>query len=995
MSGYLHTASLGIFSLPFAPDCGTKKTIRSAVSPWLLLCLVTMAGLLTGSNKLLNSKDDMLRITTFYDAQAAVDYFSHALSKEDYFFNEKTVKSHWQGKTASLLGLEGKQVNKEVFSHLMHNIHPKTGKRLTARQSDGRRSAYEFCFNSVKSASLIYAITKDPAILEAHRKGVKTAMMELEADMQTQANRGRYKYYESTSNILFACFEHMTTRPLKTTKEDKTVYIPDPHLHSHVMVPNVCWNEGKKRFQAIEVGNIHRQAPYYEALYHSVFSKQLQKAGYSIQRTGQRWEISGISKDFRDKYSGRTLEIERLAKLKNITDAKEKAQLGARTRVKKNRSAPDEKLQSIWNERLNPTQRQAIKTAKNGNSNGEELITPKEAVDRSMEHFFERKSAMPEKRVLGKAMEYGYGQLTPSQVKAELKTRENVIRANKYGISYMTTKELVQAEERLIEFASSTKGTLPPMNESYSVKQDYLNDQQRSAIGQILSSNDRVSILRGAAGVGKTSLLTEVKWGIEQNGKQVFAVAPSAAATAVLKEKGFTNSNTIAGLLKNEENHEQLRNGVLLVDEAGMIGVQTMGELFNLAKKQNSRLILSGDVRQHSSVEAGDALRLIQKKSALDPATVQKIVRQKNEPYLRAIELLAQGETLKGFQKLDRMGAIKEIEDPDKRRDELASAYLESIKQKRTALIVSPTHAEGRSVSQVVRQMLIEEKIITGPEFLFDTERNLSLTAAEKKDRAQYAEGQVIRFFQNQTGFKAGGKYRVVSTGTPSIRTPSKQTPSKDQATLLVQSTNGDEPVKLPLDVVKNFEVYNPDQTPLAKGDSIRITRNGRTVEGSGIHNGQVYSVKGFSPNGDIQLSNGKTLDKNYGNFQHAIVSTSYGAQGRDAQDVFIAQSADSFAATNQKQFYVSTSRGSERLQIYTDNKESLKEAITRSADRMSAGEVADQHYHRQITRYRTNYHNKLNNRSHEQTQPKRNERHGWHEPEGRLSKPNIGPEKD
>ena len=56
---------------------------------------------------------------------------------------------------------------------------------------------------------------------------------------------------------------------------------------------------------------------------------------------------------------------------------------------------------------------------------------------------------------------------------------------------------------------------------------------------------------------------------------------------------------------------------------------------------------------------------------------------------------------------------------------------------------------------------------------------------------------------------------------------------------------------------------------------------------------------------------------------------------------MLIAQSSTSFPASNEKQFYVSVSRGVERCFIYTDDKEALKWAAGQEADRMSAGEIA------------------------------------------------------
>jgi hypothetical protein len=136
--------------------------------------------------------------------------------------------------------------------------------------------------------------------------------------------------------------------------------------------------------------------------------------------------------------------------------------------------------------------------------------------------------------------------------------------------------------------------------------------------------------------------------------------------------------------------------------------------------------------------------------------------------------------------------------------------------------------------------------------------------------------------------------------------------------------------------------VYQKENIQLAQGDVVRVTGNGKTVEGNNMNNGQSHRIKGFTQEGHIQLENGETLSKDYRNFTLGYYRTSHSSQGKDADDVFIAQSSVSFPASNEKQFYVSASRGIERCFIYTDDKESLKWVAQQDANRMSAAEIVE-----------------------------------------------------
>jgi len=145
----------------------------------------------------------------------------------------------------------------------------------------------------------------------------------------------------------------------------------------------------------------------------------------------------------------------------------------------------------------------------------------------------------------------------------------------------------------------------------------------------------------------------------------------------------------------------------------------------------------------------------------------------------------------------------------------------------------------------------------------------------------------------------------------------------------------------LPLEQSSRFQVYEAQTVALAPGDKIRITQNGFT--GDGIHrlnNGAVYQVKGFTKNGDLKLTNGWIIGKDYGNLAHGYCQTSHIAQSKTVDRVFIAQSAASAGASSAEQFYVSVSRAREAATVYTDDKARLAESIQSSGARMTAHEL-------------------------------------------------------
>ena len=623
-------------------------------------------------------------------------------------------------------------------------------------------------------------------ILNIHRRSVRAAMKEIEADMMTQTRVNGRKIYARAEGILYARFDHFTSRPVTGIEHEKDSkekhYTPDPNLHSHCQVLNVC--KFNNRLQAIEASTIHRTANYYEELYHSTLSKGLQDIGFEIRRDRKRYEIysPGMTRRTLEKFSRRTLLIEKEAKKRGITSAKRKAKLGAFTRQSKSRANADLNLKDYWWSKLTSREQEAIKTAKGTPRPSPNVMTATMAIDKALEHHLERRSVGATKIILAHAMKLGYGKLAIKDLKAELSKRDNIIYGSKSYVQYLTTRARVRQEDMMLRFAAQTKNTLPPLHPDYRIRQDFLNDQQRSAVRHILSSTNQVTILSGGAGTGKTVLLKEIKSACMERGKTIFAFAQSATASRdVLRKNGFEHADTIAAFLNNKTLQNQTKGQTLLIDEAGQLGVRDMSQIFKIARAQKCRVILSGDIRQHSSPAYGDACRLLIQKSHLPVARIEEIQRQKPNPeYKAAIKAMAKGRVRSGFDRLDKMGAIIEIEDVKARHKALADAYIQSLEAGRSAMVIAPTHAEGQSLNETIRAQMKTRQRIQGQGKTYIIQKPLSLTNAQKQDMAHYEPGMVVQFFQNakgefRGGFKAGQKYEVIKSDKndePLLRLP-------------------------------------------------------------------------------------------------------------------------------------------------------------------------------------------------------------------------------
>src|SRR5690606_35919203 len=117
---------------------------------------------------------------------------------------------------------------------------------------------------------------------------------------------------------------------------------------------------------------------------------------------------------------------------------------------------------------------------------------------------------------------------------------------------------------------------------------------------------------------------------------------------------------------------------------------------FDLADHLGARLVLSGDWKQHGSVERGSALRLLEQYAGLKPAGVQEIQRQKGR-YRDAVAAIASGDLEQGFTILDELGWIKKVGD-DTRNQQIAVEYADCLKEGKSCLVVSPTSGESELI---------------------------------------------------------------------------------------------------------------------------------------------------------------------------------------------------------------------------------------------------------------------------------------------------------
>ncbi|MDH7487267.1 MAG: ATP-dependent RecD-like DNA helicase [Anaerolineae bacterium] len=167
-----------------------------------------------------------------------------------------------------------------------------------------------------------------------------------------------------------------------------------------------------------------------------------------------------------------------------------------------------------------------------------------------------------------------------------------------------------------------------------------LTPEQQEAVRTALTQ--RVTVLTGGPGTGKTTCLQTVIRLLEAAGRRYALAAPTGRAAKRLSEATGRPARTVHRLLevtggggfqfgRNEEN--PLEVDMVVVDEASMLDLLLTNHLLK-AIPPGAHLLLVGDVDQLPSVGAGDVLRDVIESGAAAVVRLTTIFRQPEHSYI-------------------------------------------------------------------------------------------------------------------------------------------------------------------------------------------------------------------------------------------------------------------------------------------------------------------------------------------------------------------------
>jgi conjugative relaxase-like TrwC/TraI family protein len=837
-------------------------------------------------------------------------------SKDNYYSqNEGLENSQWQGQFAEHQNLTG-PIALDDWKHACQGQDPQ-GNELRRKQTNSR-AGWDITLSASKSASLKALIDRDRNVLDAHRAAVGQTVQYIEqhciyAQIKDQGQLKR----EQTQKGQFALFEHDDNRK------------QEPQLHTHVVVLNqtLC-QDGKTR--TLDSRELFIQKKTIGAYYDHAFAHQLSQKGFDIEWTSDHtFEIKGYRKDQLEAFSGRRQQIrEHLAKqnieLERATEEQKAiACLESRPiKVHKLRPIDHEQQRERWKQESNdlgiihPQPHLNLERQYDLNPHPGSLT---QAIQDGIESATAYQVATSRQVLLRECLRQAQSYYSPVEIEQTLDRHPDLIPTQD---GRLTTARSLQREQFILQTANAGKGTQPPLATVEQItaiaQQKGLNEGQQNGLTHIATSADFITLLQGDAGVGKTYTLNAFKDCLMNPSDRLQGLAPSAAAAETLATETGIPATTVEGFLLSPN---QTTGRILLVDESGMVSSQQMERLIRKAQEQQSRLILVGDIKQLSAVEAGAPFRLLQSRSQLKTVAIEQNVRQRVPHLFDAASLAAQHRTNEALSRLDHCDCIREIRNPAHRNQTVVEQYLaREPREQAQTLILCDTNQDRRDITRQIRDAYIANGI------LGQDARTLQILYPKSLDKQaiaqvyNYAVGDVIRFHRPSKQFP-DLYYRVSQI--------------KDD-TLMLKDRLG-QVQEMAIAQYKDRDVFQCQPLDVRVGDRLRFTRNHRERNQT---NGQPYTIEALHENGSVEI---RTKGQRYTvapdqllHSDYAYCRTVYSAQGWTSAEAIWAPGQN----PGREQTYVALTRAKETLQIITLDREALGLSVQQSQAQENAIEL-------------------------------------------------------
>lgn len=881
----------------------------------------------------------MLSIKTFSNTESAAKYYSHG----DYYGSEG--EGIWFGEGAKELGLKGefKAKNNKEFVDLLNGILP-NGQILgkVTKDETKHRPGLDLTFSVPKSFSIEMLINSDSdkrkemeqVVMNAVSKTLK--YIEKEGYVFCRKGHGG-KEIEELNKLTFANFMHTTNRNL------------EPQVHVHCFLANIAHCKDGK-YRSITNDRLLENGKFLGQVFRNELALETKKLGFKIHTTilpdnSSSFELSNIHPKLIEAFSTRRKEIVELFKQYNVTSKEGRDRIVINSRKAKKLIAPEE-LSKVWKKLDTDIKKEIEKCDLEDLSDKTEPLSAKDLAKLAINDTSYNKSVFSKEELLKNSLKHAIGNFSVSDLQHEMKNLEKNGTLIKHKNQF-TTKDLLDKENQILKFASDSLGKSKSIikdnkfdqhlakfenRQRAKISKFKMNHQQVKAVKHILTSNDKIITLEGLPGVGKSTVLNAVR---DISCKKIISLigfgskfkgsAPTASAANTLQESANVESRTLHNFLgkysgyiegrgsKRSLNYikQEYKNSVIFVDEASLISTNIMHKLLKLQSKLDFRLVLVGDTKQLSSVEAGKPFEQIL--SVIKPIKLKEVIRQKHSKHKEAVEQASEGKINRTFELHDKNINQTSSENLAKNA---ANLYLAKNKfQQNNTLLISPTRLLRDQINDEVRNGLQKQNIIIGKEVNFAALRSKDMRMLDHNFSYMYSPGDIIGFNTKYANGIDKNDYLKVKAINPTSNALILEKSGKEIIFNLRKNT----------DYSNKIQVFKEVNLKLQEGLKITFTKNNKEF---GLINSEIATIQKLEHNFvKLAFENGSTKAIPCSKLKHidyGYCITIHSAQGKTFENT-IAAINDNKLLNNQKMWLVALSRHKSEFTALVEDKNKLQ----------------------------------------------------------------------
>jgi conjugative relaxase-like TrwC/TraI family protein len=584
----------------------------------------------------------VIRVTTLFAAGAGASaaYYTGYLTKAD-----GELPGVWAGSQAPGLGLSG-EVTPEALEALLSGYHPSTGMQLGRELVDrvdkhGNTiravAGYDATLSAPKSLSVLWGLTGDERFAECHDVAVNATMALIEKYASTTRIRSNgARLHPETGGLSTAVFRQSTSRA------------DDPQLHTHVVISaKVQTADG--RWLALDALALKKHQQAFGYLYQSVLRAEVAaRFGMVFDPivNGQA-EISGLDDGLLEQFSKRAdqIGVEMSDKLAEFHTRKGREPTTFEYAAMEREAAVDTRNRKTG---LGVTELRTRWHIEARSIGVDPATVVESAVDYAHQHPLEpspvaagevvealaaRQSAWNRLDVLRQLCDTVSPQpghdattwataldaavdtvlaecvdLDPTDTGAHRRSDGRSVWIEPIA-KQSTSAHVLAQEEHIITFALDAQ--IPEASPSATIVEGRLDDAQRTAASAV-AGHDRLVVVVGPAGAGKTKMLEAAVGDLHDQRRVVVGLAPTARAAAVLQQETGAECDTVAKLLYELDHPDTTRpwpippaGATILVDEAAMLNTADLYRIVVHAEQRQWRLALVGDPHQLQAVGRG------------------------------------------------------------------------------------------------------------------------------------------------------------------------------------------------------------------------------------------------------------------------------------------------------------------------------------------------------------------------------------------------------